>query len=1033
MEAFAALGVAVNITQAIDYGFRLIRKSKDLRELGVTDPALNDDARRLNILATSLTSQDLTKCSGELRNLAVGCVEVSKTLISELEKLKPTDPKSTKQRVKAIWKRERKGSRIMELERRLKDYKSQLSLHLTSLSRIEFNDKLEEVNRDVQKMRSELAAMHVVAKELSNSDHIGQEISRTLQPLVQQYYDRYCRSSELAILDRLHFPDMHERFDTIPDAHAETLGWLLGPNDDDRSARGKAGNDLLAWLRQGSGFFHISGKPGAGKSTLMKYICSHRNLDEHLKVWCQGAQLGRGQFFFWKPGTSAQKSIKGLLRGLLHSILDKHRDLIPTAFPELWKHTLARSSSSRQLEYRDFQQGFHNLLQYAGDSGLYKFVLFIDGLDEFEGRHLDLITTMKEWTENYPLKICVSSREYGVFLQSFSLYPKLRLHECNSVDIKRMASARLKSNPLCADLFKSDNALREIVDLIGTRADGVFIWVSVVLAGVEDAIISGADLSDLGNRICAYPEELDDLYWHLVRLVHETDRKWAFRALQMAQFFQSAQPFQAPIHRFRFRYILRFWNLSLLQLSFLDDIQYDGATVDFPKASVLHRKTAAQRLENTYKKVYGRCKGFLHVTKDKRTMIPLTMIPRTMDQRVVFTHRSIVEFLETPGFVKMARPYISDFDCLDNAYGTIIQCIGYQQAVSDVFAGPAMFTGTDFTPNFINDFWKATIDGYLYLTLTPRCMTPKKSLHYLEGFRERLLELSKMVADQPSISAWTIQYFALIGLKFVVAEPWKHIQASFPHFEHESFPKEFISDQFSYFLHYGIQGQWSNMTEDGWIAAMGGFLSLGFNFNLNTIPIDDNVDFVPLRAIIMVLMMEIYRQTWRLGIVIDWCLRNGADPDLTIGELVPDSPPSLPWLNPSNRWQLIYHPSQRSFLFEDLMEDGMFHLRPGLLLLVMEGTSPLFQVVKENGGVLKLRHMLSYWFPDDKYFPKLIDSLQSGKVGEHSDSTLSPAIGRGPPRQIVRRAREKEFKVYTPRSFREALDSKGLRLADLGK
>ncbi|KAI0188877.1 hypothetical protein EV127DRAFT_113621 [Xylaria flabelliformis] len=688
MEAFTALGVAVNIAQVIDYGFKIIQKSRDLRERGVTDPALNDDAQRLHKLTTDLISQGSSKCSGSLRGLAIECAKVSQALIIELKKLQPSDPKSKLQRAKAIWERKFKEGLIAELERRLQDHKGQLSLHLTSLSRIEFNDKLDEINLDMRGMKSELTAMHLAAKELINSDHIGQAISEALRPLIQQYNDYLCQWSELVILDMLHFPDMHERFDTIPDAHRETLHWLLSAthdkhsiktkanNDsvtwlgqeitpdketlhwllntttDEHSIRNKASNDFITWLRQGSGFFHISGKPGSGKSTMMKYVCSHHGLEDHLNVWCHDAQLCLGQFFFWKPGSLAQKSIKGLLRGLLYSILDKNRNLIPTVFPNLWKRILhTRSSTSRQLEYRDFQQGFDNLLKYALDSGSYKFVLFIDGLDEFEGQHLDLITTMKEWTEKYPLKICVSSREYGVFLQSFLSYPKLRLHECNFVDIERMTSARLKSNPLCADLFDSDEVLQKIVDLITTRADGVFIWVSIVLAGLEDAMISGASLPELLERIDAYPRELDNLYWHLVHLIHETDRRWAFRVLKMVHFSKSQWKLFT-------RTALR--NISLLQLSFLDDIQYD-ITAGFPKASALHPESISRRLENTYKKVYGRCKGFLDVIQDHNSYVPRAMAPQ-----VVLTHRSLVEFLETPSFIEEARPYISDSDCFSN-------------------------------------------------------------------------------------------------------------------------------------------------------------------------------------------------------------------------------------------------------------------------------------------------------------------------------------------------------------------------------
>ncbi|KAK5629264.1 hypothetical protein RRF57_004979 [Xylaria bambusicola] len=152
--------------------------------------------------------------------------------------------------------------------------------------------RLVDIGRDTQTIISELADMQSAVKRLTDVD---QELSRMIKSFVRHYHDQL---NEQVILDKLRFPDMHERFDTIPDAHEETLKWLFGHDDNSDGTRVEASKAFITWLQQGDGFFHISGKVGAGKSTTMKYICSHNGLDEHLKVWCKGAQLARGQFFF---------------------------------------------------------------------------------------------------------------------------------------------------------------------------------------------------------------------------------------------------------------------------------------------------------------------------------------------------------------------------------------------------------------------------------------------------------------------------------------------------------------------------------------------------------------------------------------------------------------------------------------------------------------------------------------------------------------------------------------------------------------
>jgi hypothetical protein len=45
---------------------------------------------------------------------------------------------------------------------------------------------------------------------------------------------------------------------------------------------------LLNWLSSGTGIFHISGKLGSGKSTLMKFICEHESTAAMLRQWAGG-------------------------------------------------------------------------------------------------------------------------------------------------------------------------------------------------------------------------------------------------------------------------------------------------------------------------------------------------------------------------------------------------------------------------------------------------------------------------------------------------------------------------------------------------------------------------------------------------------------------------------------------------------------------------------------------------------------------------------------------------------------------------
>ena len=103
------------------------------------------------------------------------------------------------------------------------------------------------------------------------------------------------------ILNKLHFPAMESRKLGIPDAHHNTFEWALGPNTEE---------NLVTWLREGEGVFWISGKPGSGKSTLVKHIHGTAATQDHLRNWTGKCRLVVAGFFFWSSGTRMQNLSK---------------------------------------------------------------------------------------------------------------------------------------------------------------------------------------------------------------------------------------------------------------------------------------------------------------------------------------------------------------------------------------------------------------------------------------------------------------------------------------------------------------------------------------------------------------------------------------------------------------------------------------------------------------------------------------------------------------------------------------------------
>ena len=92
---------------------------------------------------------------------------------------------------------------------------------------------------------------------------------------------------------------MDDRRDEVATPHSKTLGWALEPPHIDVEW-----DDLLEWLRSGSGIYWLCGKAGSGKLALMKYIYNHAKAKILLSAWADQATLTLASFFFWNLGTA---------------------------------------------------------------------------------------------------------------------------------------------------------------------------------------------------------------------------------------------------------------------------------------------------------------------------------------------------------------------------------------------------------------------------------------------------------------------------------------------------------------------------------------------------------------------------------------------------------------------------------------------------------------------------------------------------------------------------------------------------------
>jgi polynucleotide 5'-kinase involved in rRNA processing len=105
--------------------------------------------------------------------------------------------------------------------------------------------------------------------------------------------------AEFRILQSLAFDKMRWRFDHVDEAHFKTFQWIF---EDQLDAEGRDHPNTVSfvnWSADGTGIFHIAGKLGSGKSTLMKFICEHGRTTQLLKEWAgKTRKLVLAQVFF---------------------------------------------------------------------------------------------------------------------------------------------------------------------------------------------------------------------------------------------------------------------------------------------------------------------------------------------------------------------------------------------------------------------------------------------------------------------------------------------------------------------------------------------------------------------------------------------------------------------------------------------------------------------------------------------------------------------------------------------------------------
>jgi len=155
-------------------------------------------------------------------------------------------------------------------------------------------------------------------------------------------------NAKTAIVRSLRPPERDSRLEQIEERAGHSFEWVF-----DRPEIG-----LVPWLHNGRGLFWISGRPGSGKSTMMKFIHNDPRTRRAMEKWEDSGQQICASFFFHHRGNAAQKSFHGLLASILSQIMENEPralNLVLPIFQERYQ-TFVRTESlgSLQEDVADF-------------------------------------------------------------------------------------------------------------------------------------------------------------------------------------------------------------------------------------------------------------------------------------------------------------------------------------------------------------------------------------------------------------------------------------------------------------------------------------------------------------------------------------------------------------------------------------------------------------------------------------------------------------------------------------------------------
>ncbi|KLO81160.1 small s protein [Fusarium fujikuroi] len=391
------------------------------------------------------------------------------------------------------------------------------------------------------------------------------------------------------------------------------------------------------WLQSDDKLFWIRGKPGSGKSTLIKFVLENDNTKRLLHSRRPNTRIL--SHFFWKIGNEPQNSIRGLLCSLLYDLLSEDDDAMDKVL------TTFKFSGSKDFYKEWSSQEAEKVLLYLLDVSAQPRCIFVDGLDEVSDKdgYQALISVIQKLTICQGVKVCVSSRP------ETELVKRLEKIGAQSLRLEDLTKPEMAVY-LCQEFEKlpQDQSaglpLKRFTETLLAKAQGVFLWLALATKSVTDGILIGDDQEFISKRLEELPEELESLYrtmWERLNGNNRVYRETAARYLRfvIADGWDTMQTTKDGD-------FCRMTEPNLVQLSLA--IKVEDRFIFPPKANEKTLHELNNLCNATECDIRTRCAGMLQVGRQcgfNNNGAALAEAIRPLTRPVQFIHRTAHDFL----------------------------------------------------------------------------------------------------------------------------------------------------------------------------------------------------------------------------------------------------------------------------------------------------------------------------------------------------------------------------------------------------